>query len=168
MSYGLDGVISAFYAKRIRGKELIELWRHAEPRKISKYDYLVSASASSTSLVGGDASSIDYEEIDLWEVLIEKPKNTIIIPVTGDSMVGIGIYPGDGLIVEQINLPYQNSEEEDIVVVAVDDETLVKQFRREQGEIVLVSENENHAPIRRSEGSIYITGIVKTAIRRNL
>ncbi|MEH2128035.1 LexA family protein [Nostoc sp.] len=80
----------------------------------------------------------------------------------------MGIYPGDWLIVELINPLYQNPKEQEIVIVSVDDETLVKRYSREKGEVVLVSENENHEPIRRSEGAIYISGIVKSAIRRNL
>lgn len=44
----------------------------------------------------------------------------------------------------------------------------VKRYRREKGEVVLISEKENHEPIRRIEGLIYISGVVKTAIRRNL
>ncbi|MEH1810275.1 LexA family protein [Nostoc sp.] len=50
----------------------------------------------------------------------------------------------------------------------MNDETLVKRYSREKGEVVLVSENDNHEPIRRSKGAIYISGIVKSAIRRNL
>ena len=112
--------------------------------------------------------NIDYEEIDLYEELINESNKTIILPVMGDSMIGIGIYPGDWLIVELINPLYQKPKEEEIVIVSVDDETLVKRYRREKGEVVLVSENENHEPIRRAEGAIYISGIVKSAISRNL
>jgi DNA polymerase V len=110
----------------------------------------------------------DYEEIDLLEVLIPKPSSTIIIPVTGDSMIGIGIYPGDWLIVEQIDPLFQKPQEEDIVIVSMNDETLVKRYRKENGKVVLISENASHEPIRSSEGSIYISGIVKNAIRRDL
>lgn len=161
-------VIEKLWEKGIKGQELIEVLRSVEFRKVRKYDYPVSAGAHSTSSIGGDSMNTDYEEIDLCEVLIEEPSKTIVLPVMGDSMIGIGIYPGDWLIVEQINPLYQQPKEEDIVVVAVNDETLVKRYRKEKGEIVLISENENHEPIRLSEGSIYVTGIVRNAIRRNL
>lgn len=161
-------VIEKLWEKGIKGQELIEVLRSVEFRKVRRYDYPVSAGAHSTSSIGGDSMNTDYEEIDLCEVLIEEPSKTIVLLVMGDSMIGIGIYPGDWLIVEQINPLYQQPKEEDIVVVAVNDETLVKRYRKEKGEIVLISENENHEPIRLSEGSIYITGIVMNAIRRNL
>jgi len=170
LSIGNDliAAIESLWGKGIKGKDLIDALYSAELRKIRKYDYPVSAGANSTSSVGGDSMNTDYEEIDLLETLIEEPSKTIIIPVAGDSMVGIGIYPGDWLIVEEINPLYQKPKEEDIVIVALDDETLVKRYRLEKGEVVLISENENHEPIRYKEGSIYISGIVKSAIRRNL
>ncbi|MEH2211046.1 LexA family protein [Nostoc sp.] len=168
ISNDLIVVIEYLWEKGIRGKELIDALRSAEFRKIRKYDYAVSAGTHSTSSVGGDSMNIDYEEIDLREELINESNKTVILPVMGDSMIGIGIYPGDWLIVELINPLYQKPKEQEIVIVSVDDETLVKRYSREKGEVVLVSENENHEPIRRSEGAIYISGIVKSAIRRNL
>jgi len=168
ISNDLVVAIEYLWEQGIRGQELVQLLRSAKLHRIRKYDYSVSAGANSTSSVGGDSMNTDYEEIDLYDALIEEPSKTIILPVMGDSMIGIGIYPGDWLIVEQINPLYQKPQEEEIVIVSVDDETLVKRYRREKGEVVLVSENENHKPIRRTEGSIYISGIVRTAIRRNL
>jgi DNA polymerase V len=156
------------WEKGITGKEIIATLNPVDRHKIKKYDYPVSAGANSTSSVGGDSLNTDYEEIDIVEVLIPKPNNTIILPVTGDSMIGIGIYPGDWLIVEQIDSFCQQPKEGDIVIASVNDEVLVKRYRKERGEVVLLSENENHKPIRYSGGSIYITGIVKNSIRRNL
>lgn len=161
-------MIEQLWEKGIIGKELIDALNSVEHPKVKKYDYPVSAGANSTSSVGGDSLNTDYEEIDLFQVLIPKPSNTIILPVTGDSMIGIGIYPGDWLIVEQIDPLFQKPQEEDIVIVSINDETLVKRYRKENGKVVLISENANHEPIRLSEGSIYISGIVKNAIRRDL
>ncbi|NJR57130.1 MAG: LexA family transcriptional regulator [Acaryochloris sp. CRU_2_0] len=139
-----------------------------EFRKVKKYDYPASAGAHSTSSVGGDSMNSDYESVDLHEELIGNSGNTIILPVIGDSMIEIGIYPGDWLIVEEINALYQKPKDGDVVIASVGDEVLVKRFKLENGEAILVSENKAHKPIRPSEGSIYITGIVKSAIRRNL
>lgn len=80
-------------------------------------------------------------------------------------MIDIGIYPGDWLIVDSHN---KDPKEGDIVIVALDDEVMVKRFHREKDQIVLLSENVNHPPIIRTEGSIIINGIVKNSIRRNL
>lgn len=168
ISNELVRTIDDLWNRGIRGKELIDALSSAEFRRIRKYDYPVSAGAHSTSSVGGDSMNTDYEEIDLCQALISEPSKTIIIPAMGDSMIGIGIFPGDWLIVEQINPLFQKPKEGDIVIVSVDDETLVKRYKKEKGKVVLISENENHPPIRASEGSIYISGIVKSAIRRNL
>jgi DNA polymerase V len=148
-----------------RDKELTSALRSIKFRAVKKFDNAVSAGAHSTSSVGGDSMNEDYEEIDLAEVLIGNADETFIIPVTGDSMIGIGIYPGDWLIVDSQN---KDPQEGDIVVVAVDDEVMVKRFHQEDGQIVLLSENVNHPAIRRTEGSIFINGIVKNSIRRNL
>ncbi|MDZ7964955.1 MAG: S24 family peptidase [Nostoc sp. DedSLP03] len=168
ISNDLIVAIENLWEKGIKGEELIDILHSAKFRKVRKYDYPVSAGIHSTSSVGGDSMNIDYEEIDLCEELINESNKTIILPVMGDSMIDIGIYPGDWLIVELIDPLYQKPKEEEIVIVSVDYETLVKRYRREKGEVVLVSENKNHEPIRRSEGSIYISGIVKSAICRNL
>ena len=168
ISFDLLRTLEELWEQGVRGQELTSLLRSIKFRKIRKYDYPVSAGANSTSSVGGDSMNADYEEIDLGEELISEPSKTIIVPVTGDSMIGIGIYPGDWLIVEQIDPLHQKPKEGEIVIVSVDDETMVKRYRCEKGKVVLVSENENHEPIRRTEGSIHITGIVQTAIRRNL
>ncbi|MEH2424393.1 MAG: S24 family peptidase [Nostoc sp.] len=168
ISNDLIVAIENLWEKGIKGKELIDILHSAKFRKVRKYDYPVSAGTHSTSSVGGDSMNIDYEEIDLCEELINESNKTIILPVMGDSMIGIGIYPGDWLIVELINPLYQKPKEQEIVIVSVDDEILVKRYMREKGEVVLLSENKNHEPIRRAEGAIYISGIVKSAISRNL
>jgi DNA polymerase V len=172
ISIDLIMTLEYLWEKGIRGKELIDSLRSAEFRKIKKYDYPVSAGAHSTSSVGGDSMNTNYEEIDLYEVLIKEPDKTVIIPVTGDSMIGIGIYPGDWLFVELIDWFQQQPKEGDIVVVSLNDETLVKRYRTEKGEVVLISENENHEPIRYLEGSsedsFHISGIVRDSLRRNL
>jgi DNA polymerase V len=154
--------------KGFTGKELMDALSSTEFRKVKKYDYPVSAGAHSTSSVGGDSMNTDYESVDLHEELIGNSGKTIILPVIGDSMIEVGIYPGDWLIVEEINPLYQKPEDGDVVIASIGDEVLVKRFKIENGEAILVSENKSHKPIRPSESSIYITGIVKSAIRRNL
>lgn len=83
-------------------------------------------------------------------------------------MTGIGIYPGDWLIVEQINPLFNRPKEGDIVIVSVNDEIMVKRYQQKDGKVILLSENDNHKPIVVSDESIYVTGVVRNAIRRNL
>jgi DNA polymerase V len=165
LSHGLLPALENLWEQGYRKNELTAALRSIKFRTVKKFDNAVSAGAHSTSSVGGDSMNEDYEEIDLAEVLIGNSDETFIIPVTGDSMTGIGIYPGDWLIVDSQN---KDPQEGDIVVVAVDDEIMVKRFHQEADQIILLSENVNHPPIRRTEGSIFINGIVKNSIRRNL
>ncbi|NEP15452.1 MAG: hypothetical protein F6J97_00950 [Leptolyngbya sp. SIO4C1] len=167
----LVSTLEHLWEKGVRGQELINALQSAEFRKIRKYDYPVSAGEHSTSSVGGDSLNTNYEEVDLLQTLIEEPDRTFIVPVSGDSMIGIGIYPGDWLIVEKLASHSPESINGQIVVVAVNDETMVKRYKQGDGEIILESENDEHSPIRvseSSEASVYVSGIVKNAIRRNL
>ncbi len=70
-------------------------------------------------------------------------EKTFILKVKGDSMVDVGIYDGDRLIVEQKNTA-SNGE---IVVALVDDSATVKRFFKEDGHIRLQPENMFMDPI---------------------
>lgn len=166
LSYGFLPVLEDLWEQGYRDQALTAALRSINFRKVKKFDNPVSAGAHSTSSVGADSMNTNSEEIDLFEVLIGDPEQTFITPVTGDSMVGIGIYPGDWLIVDAQHK--DSPKEGDIVVVAIDDEVMVKRFHREKKQIVLLSENVEHPPIKRTEGSITINGIVKNSIRNNL
>ena len=63
--------------------------------------------------------------------------------VTGESMRDAGILPGDIVLVRQDPEP-RNGE---IVVAMIGDETTVKRFERQRGEIRLVPENPEFAPL---------------------
>lgn len=70
-------------------------------------------------------------------------EKTFILSVKGDSMVDIGIFEGDKLIVEQTNVASNG----DIVVALVDDSATVKRFFKENGHIRLQPENMFMEPI---------------------
>ena len=70
-------------------------------------------------------------------------EKTFILRVKGDSMVDVGIFDGDRLIVEQTNTA-SNGE---IVVALVDDSATVKRFFKEDGHIRLQPENMFMEPI---------------------
>ena len=66
-----------------------------------------------------------------------------ILNVSGDSMVNIGIYDGDKIVV----LKQANAENGEIVVAMVDDSATVKRFFKEDGHIRLQPENDYMEPI---------------------
>ena len=79
--------------------------------------------------------------------------------VRGDSMVGAGILSGDKVVVR----PQQTADSGQIVVARIDDEATVKRLLRKNGEVWLMPENDNYAPIDGTEAEII--GIVKAVIR---
>lgn len=79
--------------------------------------------------------------------------------VRGDSMVNAGILSGDMVIVR----PQQSADDGQIVVARIEDEATVKRLRRRNGEIWLLPENDNYAPIDGS--SAQIVGVVKGVVR---
>ena len=79
--------------------------------------------------------------------------------VRGDSMIGAGILSGDKVIVR----PQDSADDGQIVVAMIDDEATVKRLRRRNGEIWLMPENENYAPIDGTHAQIL--GLVKGVVR---
>ena len=79
--------------------------------------------------------------------------------VRGDSMVGAAILSGDLVVVR----PQQTANDGQIVVARIGDEATVKRLRRRNGEVWLMPENDNYAPIDGSEAELI--GIVKAVVR---
>ena len=77
-------------------------------------------------------------------------KETFMLTVQGDSMVNIGIYDGDYVLVEEGN----TASNGDIVVALVDDGATVKRFFKEDGYYRLQPENDHMEPIIVQEASI--------------
>lgn len=68
---------------------------------------------------------------------------TFILEIKGDSMINVGFYEGDYLILEKTN----TAKNGDIVVALIEDSVTVKRFFREDGYIRLQPENDTMDPI---------------------
>jgi len=68
---------------------------------------------------------------------------SFMLRVKGDSMINIGIFDGDTIIVQQ----QKTAKNGDIVVALVEDSATVKTFYKEDGHIRLQPENDNMDPI---------------------
>jgi len=79
--------------------------------------------------------------------------------VRGDSMIGAGIFSGDKVVVR----PQSTADDGQIVVARIGEEATVKRLRRRNGQIWLLPENDNYAPIDGSEAEII--GLVKAVVR---
>ena len=105
----------------------------------------------------------DYLEgkLDLNDFLIPNPPATFLVHVTGDSMIGAGIYSGDLLIVDRSVEPHNRN----IVIAVLDGELTVKRLKMEKEQIMLVAENKNYEPIKITEQMQFeIWGVVRTVI----
>ena len=89
-------------------------------------------------------------------------EETFILKVKGDSMINMGIYDGDYLIVEKTN----TANNGDVVVALVDDSATVKRFYAEDGHFRLQPENDFMDPI--IVDNVEILGKAIRLIRQNI
>lgn len=106
-----------------------------------------------------DDSNTDALTID--DYLIERPSQTVLIRVKGDSMMDAGIFDGDLVVVEK----RPSAHKGDIVVAIVDNQFTLKRLDLEDGKFVLRAENKAYAVIR-PEGSLEIFGIMVGLVRK--
>ena len=62
------------------------------------------------------------ESINIQSSLVKNPNTTLIIKVSGDSMVDVGIQPGDRVLVDKV-VPFKTG---DTVVAMIENEFTVK------------------------------------------
>lgn len=99
--------------------------------------------------------------LDLNSYLIKHKGATFFVRVIGESMINVGIFPGDILIVDKA-LPYSSGK---IVIAVLNGEMTVKRLRQEKGQILLISENDNYPSIPvGTEDDFSIWGVVTNVI----
>lgn len=119
----------------------------------------------SVPLLGIIAAGEPIEAIRTQET-IEVPadmrgENVFALKVRGDSMIEDGIYDGDYVIIEQVQVPSNG----DIVVSLIDGNNVtLKRFYKESDHIRLQPANSNYDPIRVKK--VTIQGRVKGVIRK--
>ena len=101
--------------------------------------------------------------IDLNEHLIHNGDATYLFKVSGDSMLGIGIFPNDTLLIDRSIEPKHNN----IVLGVLNAEFTVKRLYRRGGVVKLVPENPIY-PTRviKEEDDFIVWGVVTAAIRK--
>ncbi len=91
------------------------------------------------------------EYITLPASLIGSKKEVFTLKVSGESMINVGIYDGDILIVEKRNTANNG---EIVVAMNTDNEVTVKRFYKEKDHFRLQPENDNMEPIILNEVTI--------------
>ena len=113
---------------------------------------------------GFPSPATDYieEDVDLNIHLIKNVPATFIIRVQGKSMMEVGIYDGDLLVVDKSLKPKNFST----VVANVHDELVVKNFVKEKDEQFLTSSSKKIEDkiIINNDSEIFIWGVVTYVI----
>lgn len=101
--------------------------------------------------------------IDLNEHLISDPSSTFLLRVTGESMVGAGIFDGDEILVDRSLEPRDGR----VVVAVVDGQLTVKRLRLDGDRPRLVPENPAFPTIEIDASvDLAIWGVVTRCLHR--
>jgi SOS regulatory protein LexA len=99
--------------------------------------------------------------ISLDEYLVNRPESSFLLKVSGDSMIGEGIKPGDLVIVDKGQSPKNG----DVVVAEVDGEWTMKYFRKQGSHVVLEAANPKYPPVK-PKSELRVGGVVTAVIRK--
>ena len=107
------------------------------------------------------ADDTEADALTIDDYLIERPSETVLIRVKGDSMIDAGILEGDLVVVEKRH----DARKGEIVVAIVDNQFTLKRLDVDRGEFILRAENKGYAPIR-PEGALEIFGVMVGLVRK--
>ncbi|KTD06058.1 Peptidase S24 family protein [Legionella gratiana] len=114
---------------------------------------------SSKVQAGFPSPADDYIEgyLDLNTKFIKHPSSTFVVQAIGDSMVDVGIFSGDWLLVDRSIEPLDGR----IVIAAINGELTVKRLSKKEGKVQLLPANPQFKPIDIVEDSdMVIWGVV--------
>ncbi|WP_454859358.1 LexA family protein [Rhizobium binxianense] len=118
----------------------------------------------STAPCGFPSPADDYLDrpLDFNELLIENPSATFAVRVTGESMIGAGIFPNDICVVNRARGAVHGC----IVLALLDGEFTIKRYWVKAGVITLHPENKTFRDIVVDEGRDFeVWGVITRAIR---
>lgn len=121
---------------------------------------LFSCKVAAGEPVWADEHIEDY--LRLSPDMVRKQEDTFCVTVSGESMLGAGINPGDILVVDR----GLRASDGKIVVAAVDGELTVKRLLNKNGERVLLPENNAYQPVKINElTEVHMWGVVTNIIK---
>ncbi|MFN3480586.1 MAG: transcriptional repressor LexA [Thermodesulfovibrionales bacterium] len=167
-SYSEMGVITGLRSKNAVFKLINKLVGYRIIKRDEK-GRLIPLSLNETvkvlgTIEAGFPSPAEEELIDtlsLDRFLINNPDSTFMLKVSGDSMSGAGIMPGDLILVDRSLSPKNG----DIVVAQVDGEWTMKFLRKRGDSVTLIPANDKYRPIRPKK-ELNIAGVVTAVIRK--
>lgn len=126
----------------------------------NKIPFLTSAVCA-----GFPSPADDYIEdtLDLNKFLIRQKDSTFFMTVEGDSMIDVGIFSGNILIIDRSIKTFENK----VVVVVLNGEFTVRTFVKKQGRIFLVPANKKYSVVEIVEGMDFeVWGVVTTVLNK--
>ncbi len=125
---------------------------------------LFGAVLFSSSIKAGFASEADdyiEKRISLDESFDIDNPSTFVFTVSGDSMIDLGIFEGDKVIVKKT----VTAKNGDIVVAFIDGGYTLKTYRNKQGKIYLEPANKNYPDLYPKE-ELIIFGVAQGIVRK--
>jgi SOS regulatory protein LexA len=101
------------------------------------------------------------DTLSLDEFLVHNPDASFLLKVSGDSMTGAGILPGDLVIVDR----GQTGKSGDIVIAEVDGEWTMKYLKKSGDAVYLVPANPRYKPVK-PKNELKIAGVVTAVVRK--
>ncbi|MFL2679135.1 MAG: LexA family protein [Alphaproteobacteria bacterium] len=119
---------------------------------------------TTTAAAGFPSPAENYieENLDLNKYLVKNFESTFFIRVLGDSMIDVGIYNNDILVVDKSLSPINYS----IVIASLNGELIIKKFLKDKsGNCYLKSENKKYPIIKlKSDIETIIWGVARYVI----
>jgi repressor LexA len=167
-SYAEIGSLTGLRSKNAVFKFVAKLERMKVVEKDTKGRLIPLAVARPVRVLGtveaGFPSPAEEELVDtlsLDEFLIQNREATFLLKVSGDSMSGAGILPGDMVIVDK----GLTAKSGDIVIAQVDGEWTMKYLRKRGDTVTLVPANPKYQPIR-PKNELKVAGVVTAVVRK--
>ena len=102
------------------------------------------------------------QNIEDYFSLDNKIKADFCLRIKGDSMINVNIMDGDIIFIKK----QDDLEDGQIGAVLVDDSATLKRFYRENGSVILQSENSTYKPMVISKGDVKILGKMVASLRQ--
>jgi DNA polymerase V len=153
----------AALAKRLASRTLragdINAFLDVAPRRAATVPLMASPAAC-----GFPSPADDYLDrpLDFNELLIENPAATFAVRIAGDSMTGVGLFPGDIAVVDRSRTAADGS----IVLALLMGEFTIKRYRSKGSRIWLQAENPAFRDTELNEDSAFeVWGVITKSIR---
>ena len=159
----LDALFKKGYLERkpmvSRGLELMEKLP-AEKSEALKEIPIIGRVAAGEPIVAEE----NLEGVINVDASLFRGEGHFALHVRGDSMKNVGIYDGDVIIARQ----QATAQKGEIVVAIIGEEATVKRYNPQNGEILLMPENEDYEPIviSRDDQDFRIAGKVTGLMRK--